>query len=38
MSDPASDTNLPHAEPPDMEKLLALAAKHNIEILGPLPE
>jgi quercetin dioxygenase-like cupin family protein len=38
MSDLAADINLPPAGPPDMEKLMALAAKHNIEILGPLPE
>jgi quercetin dioxygenase-like cupin family protein len=32
MSDPA-----PSVEPPDMNKLMALATKHNVEILGPLP-
>lgn len=32
MSDPA-----PSTEPPDMNKLMRLAAKHHIEILGPLP-
>lgn len=25
-------------EPPDMEKLMAVAAKYKIDILGPLPE
>jgi hypothetical protein len=38
MSDPASDVNLPPAGPPDMQKLMALAAKYKIDILGPLPE
>lgn len=33
MSEPA-----PPAEPPDMESMIALAAKYNIDILGPLPE
>ena len=28
----------PSTGPPDMEKLMALAAKYNNEILGPLPE
>ena len=38
MSEPAKDlTHLP-AGPPDMEKLMALAAKYEIDILGPLPE
>ena len=38
MSDPATEVNKPPAGRPDMERLLALAAKHKIEILGPLPE
>jgi hypothetical protein len=29
---------LPVPSPPDMDKLIALAAKYRIEILGPLPE
>jgi quercetin dioxygenase-like cupin family protein len=33
MSDPE-----PPAGPPDMEKLMSLAAKYQIEILGPLPD
>jgi quercetin dioxygenase-like cupin family protein len=28
----------PSAEPPDLDKLMSVAAKHNIEILGPLPK
>lgn len=28
----------PPAGPPDLAKLMLVAAKHNIEILGPLPE
>jgi quercetin dioxygenase-like cupin family protein len=30
-------TPAPTTEPPDMDKLTTLAAKHQIEILGPLP-
>jgi quercetin dioxygenase-like cupin family protein len=37
-SRPARELALPPAEPPDMEKLVALAAKYRIDILGPLPE
>jgi mannose-6-phosphate isomerase-like protein (cupin superfamily) len=33
----AKELTLPPAEPPDMERLMALAAKYDIEILGPLP-
>jgi hypothetical protein len=33
MSEPA-----PPAGPPDMERLIALAAQYHIDILGPLPE
>jgi hypothetical protein len=25
-------------EPPDMERMMSIAAKYNIEMLGPLPE
>ena len=28
---------MPTAEPPDMDKLMAIAAKYDIDILGPLP-
>ena len=37
MSEPATDLTLPPA-PPDMTKLMTLAAKYKIDILGPLPE
>jgi len=37
-SEPASDLNVPPSAPPDMEKLIAVAAEYKIEILGPLPE
>jgi uncharacterized protein (TIGR02246 family) len=36
MSEPATDLTLPPA-PPDMTKLMALAANYKIDILGPLP-
>jgi quercetin dioxygenase-like cupin family protein len=38
MSEPAREQTLPQAALPDMEKLMALAAKYKIDILGPLPE
>lgn len=38
MGEPAVQRVLPPAVPPDMAKLMALAAKYGIEILGPLPE
>ncbi len=38
MSEPAAKLELPVPAPPDMEKLMVLAAKYQIEILGPLPE
>ena len=34
---PAKDLSIPPEEPPDMERLMAIAAKYDIEILGPLP-
>jgi hypothetical protein len=34
---PAKELALPPAEPPDMQRLMAIAAKYDIEILGPLP-
>jgi len=37
VGEPAKGLALPPAEPPDMEKLMAIAAKYDIEILGPLP-
>jgi hypothetical protein len=38
LSEPAPASGFPPAGPPDMEKLMAAAARANIEILGPLPE
>ena len=38
LSQPAPESGFGPAGPPDMEKLLAEAAKYNVEILGPLPE
>jgi quercetin dioxygenase-like cupin family protein len=38
VSQPATALTLPPARPHDMEKLRSVAAKYNIEILGPLPE
>jgi quercetin dioxygenase-like cupin family protein len=38
MGEPARDAGSPPATPPDMEKLMRLAAKYQFEILGPLPE
>jgi quercetin dioxygenase-like cupin family protein len=36
--EPAKELNLPPAEPPDMERLMSVAAKYGIDILGPLPD
>jgi len=38
MSEPAAQLTLPPPAAPDMAKLMALAAKYQIDILGPLPE
>lgn len=38
MSEPATDPATAPTSPPDMEKLVRLAAKYQIDILGPLPE
>jgi hypothetical protein len=38
MGEPATDLATPPTSPPDMGKLIGLAAKYQIEILGPLPE
>src|SRR5579864_9048091 len=38
LSAPAAGDAPPSAGPPDMEKLIAMAARYHIEILGPLPE
>ncbi len=37
MGEPANELTIPPAEPPDMERLMAIAAKYDIDILGPLP-
>lgn len=37
VGEPAKELTLPPAEPPDLERLMAIAAKYDIEILGPLP-
>ena len=37
VGEPAKELTLPPAEPPDMERLVEIAAKYEIEILGPLP-
>jgi quercetin dioxygenase-like cupin family protein len=38
MSEKATDPTTPPSTSPDMEKLMAVAAKYHIDILGPLPE
>jgi quercetin dioxygenase-like cupin family protein len=38
LSAPASADAPPPAGPPDMEQLIAMAARYHIDILGPLPE
>lgn len=38
MGEPATERVLPPPAPPDMAKLMVLAAKYHIDILGPLPE
>jgi quercetin dioxygenase-like cupin family protein len=38
MGEPAGASGSPSASPPDMEKLMRLAAKYQIGILGALPE
>ena len=37
VGEPAKALTIPPAEPPDMDKLMAIAAKYDIEILGPFP-
>jgi hypothetical protein len=37
MGDPATSLTLPQPAAPDMAKLARLAAKYNMEVLGPLP-
>jgi quercetin dioxygenase-like cupin family protein len=38
LGEPASTLTLPTPSAPDMNKLMALAAKYGVEILGPLPD
>jgi quercetin dioxygenase-like cupin family protein len=38
LAEPAPASGFPPAGPPDMEKVMAAAARANLEILGPLPE
>ena len=38
VGEPARELTLPTAEPPNMERLISLAPKYDIEILGPLPD
>ncbi len=38
LSEPAPESGFGPASPPDMSRVMAEAAKYNIEILGPLPE
>jgi quercetin dioxygenase-like cupin family protein len=38
MGEPATVVTTPPSAPPDMDKLMQLAAKYQIDILGPLPE
>jgi quercetin dioxygenase-like cupin family protein len=37
VGEPAKELALPPAEPPDMERLMEIAARYGIDILGPLP-
>ncbi len=38
VGEPARAPTLPPAAPPDVERLLAAAARHRVEILGPAPD
>jgi mannose-6-phosphate isomerase-like protein (cupin superfamily) len=38
LSDPAAGDTLPPPSEPDLERILAAAARHGIELLGPWPE
>jgi hypothetical protein len=38
MSEPAGQATLPPSRERDWEKSSAIAAKYNIEVVGPLPE
>ena len=37
MATPAEKYLLPYATPPDMQKMVELCTKYNIDVLGPLP-
>ena len=37
VGEPARELTLPPAEPPNLESLMSVAPKYDIEILGPLP-
>jgi mannose-6-phosphate isomerase-like protein (cupin superfamily) len=38
VGEPARELTLPPAEPPNMERLMSVAPKYHIDILGPLPD
>ena len=38
MSEPATDVSNPPSAPPNLERLMTVAARYDIDILGPLPE
>ena len=38
VGEPARELTLPPAEPPNMERLMSVAPKYDIDILGPLPD
>ena len=38
VGEPVRELTLPPAEPPNMERLMSVAPKYDIDILGPLPE
>src|SRR5687768_13573550 len=38
LGEPAADWSSPPSGPPDMAKLMAVAAKYRVDLLGPLPE
>jgi hypothetical protein len=38
LSDPAEGETLPPPSEPDIERIVAAAARHGIEILGPMPD
>ena len=38
VGEPARELTLPPAEPPNIERLMSVAPKYDIEMLGPLPD